>query len=668
MINLSYKKPKSVELFRDFSDPHKLFLSNIQNYHPLLERFFQLNETNYDHIQWNHPCTLCSVGDMEAECDVIYTCEIINEKLKLKTRNPSKYKKHKLTFFKLAPLLDPLHYLTGKYDVNGENDERIWRLPKWGDKEGDGLPKMADPNHFAYIDAFFLFLSSNLPSSFVHSVEYYGTYSAIKHQFKFNIYHDLDYLNGSEYFLKYKNERFQVEDYDHLIYDGEDYGRDLPTKQPPLKIGDCVSLKSVCSVDDHIFEGIFHDADASDSNPSANANNEANVCLEIETIDPWTLDIHNANNPVPNATHHTLLSKTMSIRTPSTCSSRTSHTTMEEFPEMDLETKLDHDYNNTHNEDVDVNENMETSTYDEDEATSTVEDDTETTTKTDVNTDINTETDEGSNEDESEDNDEDEEIVEVTIPRYPVQVIAMECCESTLDDLIITEELSTEEWFSILMQIIMILITYQKVFQFTHNDLHTNNIMYISTHIKYLYYRFNGEYYRVPTFGRIFKIIDFGRSIYRFRGKIMCSDSFSATGDATTQYNTEPYFNDKKPRIDPNPSFDLCRLACSIFDCLVDDLREVRHLDSITDPVKKLIVEWCLDDNGINMLYKYNGEERYAGFKIYKMIARCVHHHTPQAQLMRPEFKAFLHKMTPDELKHKQQVIMDIDEMPVQIA
>ena len=34
------------------------------------------------------------------------------------------------------------------------------------------------------------------------------------------------------------------------------------------------------------------------------------------------------------------------------------------------------------------------------------------------------------------------------------------------------------EWKSILFQILIMLITYQKVFSFTHNDLHTNNIMY----------------------------------------------------------------------------------------------------------------------------------------------------------------------------------------------
>ena len=229
----------------------------------------------------------------------------------------------------------------------------------------------------------------------------------------------------------------------------------------------------------------------------------------------------------------------------------------------------------------------------------------------------------------------------VTIPIFPVQVICMEQCENTFDNLIMTSDLTHDEWFSALMQVIMTLITYQKMFSFTHNDLHTNNIMYVSTNKKFIYYCYKKKYYKVPTFGKIFKIIDFGRAIYKFNGKTICSDSFKTGGDAATQYNTEPYFNDKKPRLEPNYSFDLCRLACSIFDYIIDDYDEIRDLSKITDPVKKIIFEWCLDDKGINMLYKNNGAERYPDFKLYKMIARCVHNHIPNSQLDRPEFKKY---------------------------
>jgi hypothetical protein len=183
--------------------------------------------------------------------------------------------------------------------------------------------------------------------------------------------------------------------------------------------------------------------------------------------------------------------------------------------------------------------------------------------------------------------------------------------------------------------------------------------MYNTTDKKYIYYCYKKQYYKVPTFGRIFKIIDFGRSIYKFNGKLFCSDSFKSGNDAATQYNTEPYFNEKKSRLEPNFSFDLCRLACSIYDYVIEDLEDVKYLETC-DPVKRLVFEWCLDDKGINMLYKNNGVDRYPDFKLYKMIARCVHSHTPQAQLDRPEFKAFSNFK--GEIPND---FIDIDKIPV---
>ena len=95
----------------------------------------------------------------------------------------------------------------------------------------------------------------------------------------------------------------------------------------------------------------------------------------------------------------------------------------------------------------------------------------------------------------------------------------------------------------------MTLITYQKLFHFTHNDLHTNNIMYVETKEKFLYYKVNNTCYKVPTYGKIYKIIDFGRSIYKYKNSVFCSDSFSKGEDADTQYNTEPFFDENKPKI-----------------------------------------------------------------------------------------------------------------------
>ena len=242
-------------------------------------------------------------------------------------------------------------------------------------------------------------------------------------------------------------------------------------------------------------------------------------------------------------------------------------------------------------------------------------------------------------EDESEcDSESDEEDIFVTLDKFPVTFICMEKCEGTLDTLIESGYFTTDEmWYAMFMQIIMMLIVYQKAFSFTHNDLHTNNIMFVYTDQTYIKYIYNGIVYRIPTYGKIFKIIDFGRSIYKVNNVELCSDCYDVSGDAHSQYNYEPYVNVNKPIVPPNPSFDLCRLGTSIFDYLINTPN--KNVDVI-----HLVEEWCCDDNGKNILYKTNGDERYPDFKLYKMIARKVHNHTPENQLSRSCFHAFVAK------------------------
>lgn len=257
-----------------------------------------------------------------------------------------------------------------------------------------------------------------------------------------------------------------------------------------------------------------------------------------------------------------------------------------------------------------------------------------------------------------------DDTLNVKIFNLPVEVICLEGCYETLDKLIDTTELSNNHWKSILIQVIMTLLAYEKAFDFTHNDLHTNNIMYIPTEKQHLYYLYNGTYYKVPTYGKIFKIIDFGRAIYKFKGKTMCSDSYAPNGDAATQYNMEPYLNEKKPRLEPHYGFDLCRLGCALYDELVeedDDDDYEKKKPKKFNPLSELIKEWCEDDKGKNICYKKNGIERYPDFKLYKMIARSVHNPTPAEELKNPFFNDFI---TTKKMINKKAKIMNIDKLP----
>jgi hypothetical protein len=275
------------------------------------------------------------------------------------------------------------------------------------------------------------------------------------------------------------------------------------------------------------------------------------------------------------------------------------------------------------------------------------------------NSDDECECDEDSDEWSTDSEEPDVEVSELTlvIDKIPTQVVSIECCEMTFDSILESDKITMEELESAMFQIIVMLHVYQTVYKFTHNDLHTNNIMYITTDKTHLSYKINNIYYKIPTYGKIYKIIDFGRSIYTVKDTLICSDSFSENGTAHTQYNFGPFHNPDKPVIEPNNSFDLCRLACSMVDFIVEDFRHIDDYKKV--PVYDMILSWLYDDNNVNILYKKNGEERYPDFKLYKMIARLVHNHTPDKQFGHECFKKYI--------TTKQKGVMDIDKLKSQV-
>jgi hypothetical protein len=233
-----------------------------------------------------------------------------------------------------------------------------------------------------------------------------------------------------------------------------------------------------------------------------------------------------------------------------------------------------------------------------------------------------------------------EELI-LIIDKIPCQSILLEKCVDTLDSLFESDDINIEQLTSAIFQTVLMLYVYQNVYQFTHNDLHTNNIMYVETSEPFLYYKIKGQFYKVPTYGKLYKLIDFGRSIYTYQGERLCSDSFSSNGTAHGQYNCEPFYNENKPKIEPNYSFDLCRLACSMFDFIIDDLKDIDTFRKI--PIYDMIISWVYDDFSNNVLYKKNGEERYPDFKLYKMIAKNVNQHIPEKQFDHMAFNSFKH-------------------------
>lgn len=308
------------------------------------------------------------------------------------------------------------------------------------------------------------------------------------------------------------------------------------------------------------------------------------------------------------------------------------------------------------------NLNENTTKYNTDSEDSDVSSRSSNTDNSENNSDCDDGTDSNNSDTESEETSSEEEAIMLSIDKFPVQIISLECCENTFDYLLENDLVNDEELTCIIIQILIMLTTYQKLFKLTHNDLHTNNIMFIKTEKRYLYYKFNDKHYKIPTFGKIFKIIDFGRAIYKYKNITICSDSFHKDGDAATQYNCDPYYNDKKPIVEPNMSFDLCRLGCSIYDFISSQYEDFNNKTKMSQ-IHKIITDWCVDDNGRNILYKNNDEERYPDFKLYKMIARKVHKHIPEKVLENKLFNKYI--VSKREIK-KGSKIINIDNISLE--
>ena len=215
--------------------------------------------------------------------------------------------------------------------------------------------------------------------------------------------------------------------------------------------------------------------------------------------------------------------------------------------------------------------------------------------------------------------------------KYPVSYCFMEKMGTTLDALMHGPVLLEEtEWLSVLFQVAFGLAAAGKSHQFVHNDLHCANIMFQSTAENYIYYYINGNYYRIPTFRRIAKIIDFARATFKVNDKWIFSDVFLQGGDAAEQYTYPDAHGKIKKTADsvlPNPSFDLVLLSTSIFNDIDD-----KHM-----ALKSMIYNWCQS----SMQYADNILERPVDFQLYIDIARECKNAKPKNVLKDALFQRF---------------------------
>lgn len=264
---------------------------------------------------------------------------------------------------------------------------------------------------------------------------------------------------------------------------------------------------------------------------------------------------------------------------------------------------------------------------------------------------------------ESEEEDEDDQyVVYSDIPNFPVMLIFTEINTNTMDFLLSADQHTCKpgsaewelKWAAWIFQVIAALCVMQKVFGMTHNDLHTNNIVWSDTTDEFLFYKdLGGNVWKVPTYGKIFRLIDFGRSIFTINKKIIISDDFRPGNDADGQYAFKPLTGNPREVVPPNPSFDLARLSVSLFESIFPNkpmdsesrtiLSEEEGLvvrESVS-PLYNCLWSWMVDDDDKNILMEPDGSERFPDFDLYKHIAAKIHNAEPALQIHKMPFSQF---------------------------
>jgi hypothetical protein len=258
----------------------------------------------------------------------------------------------------------------------------------------------------------------------------------------------------------------------------------------------------------------------------------------------------------------------------------------------------------------------------------------------------------------------DEYAIHVELADMPVVLLWLARQENTmdmlLDDKMITPVTSVEhetKWTAWLFQVVAACAQLQGALTLTHNDLHTNNVLWSRTSLEHLVYKDSvGRAYKVPTYGYVFTIIDYGRAIFINNGHTVISSDYNDNHDACGMYNFGPIQDDDFPIVRPNKSFDLVRLACSLLRGLYPHnpdakekgavitkvgVWEVRETES---PLFNLLWTWLRTKSGESVLETESGDEKYPGFDLYIAVAAECKDAVPAEQIRKPMFQKFVTK------------------------
>ena len=535
-------------------------------------------------------------------------------------------------FMKRAHILSPITYMSGEYVLPEDG-----ALPSYLSHWQHTLAKVNDPNNEAYIDALFAVCASRLVEQKLspHFVRCYGVFCGRLDNYAYNLSEDYDDIKDEPWFA----ENLAAGLYELRVLD--EMGDSASFKPHDSKRRPRRSLVSDTSMD---FEGDGNDLEPLPEHAELKGDEVASLEeLEEADLDKDELEVLE-DEAVPVSVSRIRISAVSAV---------------EALPESHILTGSEEADDAVESDGADGADNADGAdgadgADDADDADDAVESEEADDA---VESDILPQS-EGEGSSYSEES-EGPPII-ANFKNFPVMVSVLECCDGTMDLLLDEEEFDDTKdlrWTAWLFQVIAALAVAQKHYHFTHNDLHTNNIMWSWTSETTLYYTLQDalggpRIYAVPTFGRIFKIIDFNRASFHLgkRGGFFISDAFEADGDASGQYNCEPYYNPKMPTVEPNPSFDLCRLACSLMESLFQEDPELVEPKQIMtqepgiimyetkSQLYNLIWSWLQQKDGYNVLKNSNGTERFPGFDLYKIIGHNVTAAVPCEQITKPIF------------------------------
>lgn len=561
-----------------------LEIYNLQSYFPILDDYFNFYNKSSKHFTLRTRWRISDLGDQQhAKNDGyikhIFNCNLVN--------CITKKKEQRQVFIKILPLLNVLHYLTNTCNLDSS------LLPNKYNYLSQ--KKINNPNNNAYIDVFFSYLASNLTETGACPTFplFYGTYSGIKENYKFDITEDFDDLIN--------NQSFQSGLGNEYILEEMEFEKNL-TVNTELLTTECnidyTSLDDNTLVQHTEANNKLNDYNA-DNRSDDDSDNEfirnAGSLADIVT-DRQIEDLITDNLQEEAVTNLDILSET-------------------DESNIDSHSDSDDEFNEIFKYGLKKSSLSDIKVIDCDDNLSDI---SATSEKSNVMHCVN-------------------------IRQFPIQLNLLEKLDYTLDHYIdnsINKKISKYEWKSILFQICFGLAVGQRKFNFIHNDLHSSNIMFKETELEYLYFKVFNKYYKVPTFGKITKIIDFGRATFKVNNKIYFSDVFKKNEDAGGQY-TYPYQNSlKNCKIPPNKSFDLSRLATTI-------IQRFDNCDESYSGIVELLKCWTTDKYGNDLM---NLEE---DFSLYKVIAKNAQSANPIKQFNKTIWNNFIvDKNTIDSSKY----------------